>query len=996
MKKILAAIFVVLGVSDLHSQIKANFNFNAENKQQIGSCVISIPKPQNFSNYTGYLYGLFKYHRNNDFLLKHYDTLFPLRKINHEIYVHSFVTFDSHVSKEISIPGVILGSGNKDLYTAWILLDSLDFLKDQPNIIQIEVGIPVRPLMDKAREKTKVDSVNSGINLPKGYSGNNTLIGIIDGGFDFTHPNFYNSDLTTYRIKSAWLQNVNGPSSYYPNGFNYGAEVKIKSDFITIKSDNPYLSHGAHVAGIAAGSGYGSANKFKGVAFGSDILFCSYNVQSTASDSKPFYSYNFGWSSYIADGIEYLNKSSLSMKKPITINMSLGVNYGPKDGTSSFDRFCDNSVRNGMILVGAAGNSAEHNNSLNYNFFGQDSFLYTAVRNLWNINNSWFKGSVDIWGNNNKSIKSRFHYYDNRIIDKIWSSNYVDTKLAKIEFWKLSAQSQDTCFYWVVSEINSINNKSHISYFIDNITVKNDTSFYAFIEVKSINNNVKIASGFSNKYLELSNLDLSNFVFKSGDNKGSIGEIGGTGKNIITVGSYCSKNSIYSINNNSIKSNNWFVNERSLFSSLGPTYDNRMKPDITAPGDFVESSFNSSDVTSTSGDLATNKFIYNLQNYYYGAMSGTSMAAPMVTGIVALWLEAYPELNVNQVKLILQSTAIRDFYVKDQPNSQNYWGYGKIDAYWGMKYLLSQIPARPQLSDGKVKFLCSGDSLVLSAPLGYRYLWNDSQIVRERIIRKPGKYSVRLINENEFLSRWSDTVIVQNMPKANVPNINPASDLNLCEGDNVFLKTDSIKYKFYYWSDGSSDSILKIKNSGYYNLQVGNSLKCMSNPSKTIKVVVYPKPTQPTISYQFPNLISSQTDNNQWYLEGIKIENATGQSYEPLQSGNYTVEVSNKPYNCKNYSNVYYHQYSSESKYNLENNLVFPNPFTDKIQIKNLEMIQKIEIYNMLAQKVKEVDFYQNGSQNIELNLENIPPGSYHLKIVNGLDKTYNQLIIKK
>ena len=862
--------------------------------------------------------------------------------------------------------------------------------------------MPVRPLMDKAREKTKVDSVHSGINLPKGYSGKNTLVGIIDGGFDYTHPNFYNSDFSRYRILRVWEQNYNIGNN--PANFNYGSEFKTKTDILTKKTDNETLSHGSHVAGIALGNGYGTSNKFKGIANDADIILVSATSEKKLIDASldPFFSYNYNWSSYCADGISYIDNLSKNLKKSTSINLSLGVNFGPKDGTSSFDRFCNNIQRNGLVLVGSAGNERAKSMSITSLLTNQDTQLITSV----NISDSTVKfknqfgASIDIWGEKYKKLGSRLLYFDNKKGEFIYGSPMYETDNAQVALWKLSAKAKDTCFFWVVSEINSINNKPHLSFFVNNLTVKNDSGlFYTFFDVHGKNTKVNLSCGIGfKKNIGFNCLRFLNYypLFQNGNSKSSIGEIGGTGKNIITVGSYVSKNNLYLSNLNLSYSTGWYVNELSLFSSLGPTYDNRMKPDISAPGEYIESSFNSFDNSEKTYQFTTKSLSYQSKNYHYGALAGTSMAAPMVTGIIALWMEAYPELNVNQVKLILQSTAIRDFYVKDQPNSQNYWGYGKIDAYWGMKYLLSQIPSKPKLSNQKVFQLCSGDSIKLSAPFGYRYLWNDSQIVRERIIKKPGKYSVRVINENEFLSQWSDTVTVINMPKANVPNINPAVDLNICEGENAFLKTDSIRYKYYYWSDGSSDSILKIKNSGYYNLQVGNSLKCMSNASKTIKVVVYPKPTQPNISYQFPNLISSQTDNNQWYLEGVKIENATGQSYEPFQSGNYTVEVSNKPYNCKNYSNVYYHQNSSKSKYNLENNLVFPNPFTDKIQIRNLEMIQKIEIYNMLAQKVKEVNPYKNGSQNIELNLENIPPGSYHLKIVNGVDKTYNQIIIKK
>ena len=64
------------------------------------------------------------------------------------------------------------------------------------------------------------------------------------------------------------------------------------------------------------------------------------------------------------------------------------------------------------------------------------------------------------------------------------------------------------------------------------------------------------------------------------------------------------------------------------------------------------------------------------------------MAAPMVTGIIALWLQANPNLTVSQIKTILQNTSITDSFTGTGsaiPN--NTWGRGKINAYAGIQYI---------------------------------------------------------------------------------------------------------------------------------------------------------------------------------------------------------------------------------------------------------------------------------------------------------------------
>jgi serine protease AprX len=94
------------------------------------------------------------------------------------------------------------------------------------------------------------------------------------------------------------------------------------------------------------------------------------------------------------------------------------------------------------------------------------------------------------------------------------------------------------------------------------------------------------------------------------------------------------------------------------FSSRGPTaIDRAAKPDLVAPGVGIESL------------SAPNSTLYNTKSAYllpgtastsyppYLSLSGTSMATPVVTGTVALMLQANPALTPNAVKAALQFTA---------------------------------------------------------------------------------------------------------------------------------------------------------------------------------------------------------------------------------------------------------------------------------------------------------------------------------------------------
>ena len=174
--------------------------------------------------------------------------------------------------------------------------------------------------------------------------------------------------------------------------------------------------------------------------------------------------------------------------------------------------------------------------------------------------------------------------------------------------------------------------------------------------------------------------------FVDGNNEYSINEIGGTAKRIIAVGAYCSKYRVY----NPSGQIGWYAPDTMLykfmsFSGQGPTIDGRIKPDIVAPGSQVVAAM--SRVAGWSTKLVVWPDTTNTL-HRYGAFAGTSMSAPVAAGIVALMLEASPTLTPEQVRQILQETAITDQYTGTIATPNNQWGAGKINAYGAIGRIL--------------------------------------------------------------------------------------------------------------------------------------------------------------------------------------------------------------------------------------------------------------------------------------------------------------------
>ena len=130
------------------------------------------------------------------------------------------------------------------------------------------------------------------------------------------------------------------------------------------------------------------------------------------------------------------------------------------------------------------------------------------------------------------------------------------------------------------------------------------------------------------------------------------------------------------------------VGDISGFSSYGPDMRHVSRPEIVAPGQCVVSSYSRYDSTMAVNDnwLTAIARVGDV-SYPYGVDVGTSMSAPLVSGAIALLLQADARLGVSQVKRILKHSARRDRWVTE--GDPNRWGWGKLDVTAALHYLIA-------------------------------------------------------------------------------------------------------------------------------------------------------------------------------------------------------------------------------------------------------------------------------------------------------------------
>jgi subtilisin family serine protease len=525
--------------------------------------------------------------------------------------------------------GLDVRSISGDVISGTIALSSLGKLSELAEVERIEAARSMHPELDLSLPETRANLVHTG---PPGRRGAGVIVGICDSGCDFTHASFRRNDGTS-RILFIWDQGLApGVGEASPAGFGYGVEYDNARINAALLAVNPFATvrhrdpggHGTHVTGIAAGDGSAAGQgrpggTFVGVAPEADII-----IVANASNGPE----GLGTSANTLDAVNYIFQRAGTLSRPCVVNMSLGDNLGPHDGTSLLERGLDNLLGGaGKAFVKSAGNAGSARCHAEGNVVAGGSvdlrFNQPGGDNGANQIDLWYRGGdtlrisvIDPAGNATGVVN----------VGTATTFNLPGGNRVRIDHRNNDAFNGDRRVFMTFLPGTAA------AMLPGNWTIR-------------ITSVASPLGGRFDAWIQRGNV-VPTFLAPHESTARTI-STPGTAREVITAANYITRGA--------------GVGSLANSSSRGPTRDGRAAPTLAAPGSLIMSA----DGESSRGDP-------------YRLDGGTSMSAPHITGTIALMLQKNGSRTQAQLKACLESSARSDAQTGPVPNTA--WGAGKLDA----------------------------------------------------------------------------------------------------------------------------------------------------------------------------------------------------------------------------------------------------------------------------------------------------------------------------
>ncbi|MDW8393324.1 MAG: S8 family serine peptidase [Chitinophagales bacterium] len=503
--------------------------------------------------------------------------------------------------------------------------------------------------------------------LAQGYDGQGVVIGFLDSGLDWKHPDFQHPDGST-RIAFLWDQ-YSLAGGVTPQPYGYGQEWDAAAINAGQCQHFPgaNFGHGTNVAGIAAGNGL-AVNNYLGVAPKADIIAVSI-------------AFNENFLSNVVDATDYVFSKAAQMGKPCVINASIGTYSGSHDGydlpAQLIAALLDQQP--GRVFVCAAGNAGNIPFHLGYATSPDSSFTWfksvgapaQVLFQFW-VSKKDAAGFQFAFGADNTNpwqFLGRTRYY-HLINDFPLSGGYAElydtlydgtTRLGTLTLGVTEYDSTYSCNVTIKPDVTT-----HYWRFITNGTGSFDLWSHPATNGTSemVTTNLPSSSVFP---------DISRY--KLPDTRKTLVSSFSCSDRTITVANYNNRKTYFDFFGNLVTMTD-DAGSIAVSSSRGPTRDERQKPDVAAPGN----------TTLTAGELSFLATTILIQPFkvalggMHNRNGGTSMASPVVSGIAALYLQKDPQADWKKIKDALQLTAMEDSYTGfSLPDHR--WGYGKVNAF---------------------------------------------------------------------------------------------------------------------------------------------------------------------------------------------------------------------------------------------------------------------------------------------------------------------------